>query len=500
METPIGGSADLSIVKTGPAAPVLLGNEFTYTLEVKNEGPSDAGAVKVIDELPAEVEFVEAIAPLGTTCVEVDGTVTCELGNLVRKAPPVLIEVTVKAIALAPAGEETENTATVESPTTDPNPGNNESTVETEIVPAADLSLVKTAPATVEPNGDLTYNLQVENHGPSDAHGVTVTDPLPTGVEFLSASEGCAAATGVVTCEVQPGGELAVEETAEFQITVHVPFALGGKTLSNTASVEAEEGDPNPENNVDTATTTVGPAADLSITKTMGAAQAGEPLTYTLAVTNHGPSTSSAVTVKDTLPAGTTFKSAAPSQGTCAANGQAVVCQLGPLASGASAQVSITVEVAASVSGTLRNVATVEGPEPDPNKLNNESAVEGPVAPAPPSAPNLKVVKTASTSTPKVGAPFTYDVAVTNISGATAKNVKVLDTLNGPVEVGAVKPESGHCKVERLEDRMPDPADRGRQDRPHPLHGHRQDGREARATRRAPRPPTATPRPPTTTR
>jgi large repetitive protein len=451
VETPIGGSADLKILKTGPSAPVLLGNEFTYTLEVKNEGPSDAGAVKVVDPLPAEVEFVEATAPVGTTCAAVANTLTCELGTFVRNATPVVIEVTVKATGLSPAGGKTVNTATVESPTTDPEPGNDESTAEVEIVPAADLALTKTAPATVEPNGDLTYNLKVENLGPSGAHGVTVTDPLPAGVELELASmgEGCFFSDqSAVVCELgPPGAELAVGETAEFQFTVHVPFALGGKTISNTASVEAEEGDPNPENNTDTATTTVGPAADLSITKTMGAAQAGKPLTYTLAITNNGPSTSSAVTVKDTLPAGTTFQSAAPSQGTCAANGQAVTCQLGPLASGASAQVSITVEVSASAGGTLRNTATVEGPEPDPNKSNNESSVEGPIAPAPPSAPNLKVVKTASTSTPEVGVPFTYDVAVTNLSGATAKNVKVVDTLNGPVVVGAVKPESGSCHV-----------------------------------------------------
>jgi large repetitive protein len=459
IETPIGGSADLSIVKTAPKAPILLGNEFTYTLEVKNEGPSDAGAVEVVDPLPAEVEFVEAMAPVGTTCEPpVGGILTCDLGTFVRNATPVVIEVTVKAVALSPAEGKTVNTAEVKSPTPDPETGNNESTAEVEIVPAADLALTKTAPATVEPNGDLTYNLKVENLGPSDAHGVTVTDPLPAGVEFRSASEGCAAAANVVTCEVQPaGGFLEVGETAEFQVTVHVPFALGGKTISNTASVEAEEGDPNPENNTDTATTTVGPAADLSITKTMGAAQAGKPLTYTLAITNHGPSTSSAVTVKDTLPAGTTFQSAAPSQGSCAANGQAVICQLGPLASGASAQVSITVEVSASATGTLRNVATVEGPEPDPDKSNNESAVEGPIAPAPPTAPNLKVVKTASTSTPQVGVPFTYDVAVTNLSGATAKNVKVVDTLNGPVEIGAVTPESGHCHAtgSKIECRIP---------------------------------------------
>jgi len=213
---------------------------------------------------------------------------------------------------------------------------------------------------------------------------------------------------------------------------VKAPLALAGQPLVNTATVKGEQADPESKNDQSTVTTTEGPAADLAITKRMGKAEAGKPLVYTLAITNHGPSASSAVTVKDTLPAGTTFKSAAPSQGTCSASGQTVTCQLGQLASGGSAQVSITVEVAATATGSIRNVASVEGPEPDPDKSNNESAVEGPVTPAPPGgAPNLKVVKTADTSTPQIGVPFNYDVAISNSGDDDAKNVKVVDTLNG---------------------------------------------------------------------
>jgi large repetitive protein len=446
ITTSIGSSADLSIEKTGPSQPVLLGNTFKYKLEVKNEGPSDAEFVEVIDRLRGEVEFIEATAPAGTTCTEAGGRLACELGTLVSKSAPVTIEVTVKAVGLPATGMKAVNRAEVVSETPDPKPSNNESTAETEILPAADLAITKTAPATVEPNGELTYELQVEDLGPSAAHHVVVSDSLPAGVNFVKASEGCAAAAGVVTCEVQPGGELTLSQVADFQVTVQVPFALGGQPLTNTASVTSEEADPHSENNQSTVTTTVGPDADLSITKTMGKAQAGKPLTYTLAITNHGPSAASAVTVNDTLPAGTTFTSAAPSQGTCSAVGQAVTCRLGALAAGGSAQVQVTVEVAATATGSLRNVATVEGPEPDPDKSNNESAVEGPVAPAPPSDPNLRVVKTADTSTPQVGTPFDYHVAVSNLApGAGAKNVKVVDTLNGPVKVLSIEAESGHC-------------------------------------------------------
>jgi len=443
VTTPVEPEADVSIVKHGPAEPVLLGSTFGYELEVENHGPSDAVGVTVSDPLPAELEFVDAEAP----CEEGEpGEVACALGTLVPGQSATL-HFTVKAIAIPGQGGPVVNVATVDSVTEDAEPDNNESEAETTVLPAADLAITKTAPAKVEANGEFTYGLHVEDLGPSTAHHVVVSDPLPTGVDFVKASEGCTFATGVVTCEVLPADELQVGEAADFQITVHVPFGLAGQALTNTATVSGEEGDPHSENNSSTVTTEVGPAADLSITKTMGKAVAGAPLTYTLAITNHGPSDSSAVTVADTLPDGTTFKAADPSQGTCSASGQKVTCELGPLAAGGSAQVQVTVDVAATATGTLRNVATVEGPEPDPDNSNNESTVEGPVDPAPPAMPNLRVTKTADTAAPQVGKPFEYQVTVTNASGGEAKNVKLVDTLNGPAKVVSVETESGHCEV-----------------------------------------------------
>lgn len=395
VTTSIGGTANLAIEKIGPDKPVLLGNDFTYEIKVENKGPSDAVDATVEDRLPPQVKFLSATTSVGTCDEAPAALLTCDLERMLPHAKAMIV-VTVEADEVG----DFVNTAVFDSDTS-PEPKEGEARVE--IVPAADLTIAKTAPATVEPDGTLTYSLHVENHGPSAAHNVKVTDPLPVRVDFVSAGEGCAAAGTTVTCEVLGGGELAVGDSVDFKVTVHVPFALGGGSLTNTATVAGDEGDPRPENNSSTVTTTVGPAVDLAIAKTMGKAQAGQSLTYTLAVTNKGPSGSSAVTVKDTLPAGTTFKSAAPSQGTCSASGQTVTCDLGPLASGGSAQVSITVEVAAVATGSLRNSATVEGPEPDPDKSNNEASVEGPVTPPVPTEPNLKVVKSADTSTPRSG-------------------------------------------------------------------------------------------------
>jgi large repetitive protein len=450
VTTPIGGLARLAVEKIGPEKPVLLGNDFTYEIKVENKGPSDAVEATVVDPLPSQVKFLSATTSVGE-CDEAPGALlTCELGRMLPLAKATIV-VTVEA---AEVGKFV-NVATFNSETS-PEPKEGEAPAE--IVPAADLTITKTAtPETVEPDGTIAYTLHVENHGPSVAHKVKVSDPLPAGVDFVSADPGCALAGTTVTCEL---AELAIGASTDFHLTVHVPFALGGGSVVNTATVGAEEGDPHPEDNTSTVTTTVRPAADLAITKTMGKAEAGKPLTYTLAITNKGPSDASAVTVKDTLPAGTTFKSAAPSQGTCSAAGQVVNCQLGPLVSGGSAQVSIVVDVAPTATGSIRNTATVEGPEPDPDKSNNESTVEGTVTPLPPTpttpttpttpagTPNLKVVKTASTSTPQVGAPFYYHVEVSNMGDGEAKNVKVVDTLSGPVKVTSIVAESGKCSAE----------------------------------------------------
>jgi uncharacterized repeat protein (TIGR01451 family)/fimbrial isopeptide formation D2 family protein len=445
----IGGSADLSIVKTGPSAPVLLGGTYSYTLEVENHGPSDANVVEVEDALPAEVKGLAVETDTGT-CVEPLGTtVECALGTMVP-GTKATIHVTVEAVGIPAGGGPVVNRAEVKSTTADPQPANDKSHAETTVLPAADLAIVKTADPTVAAGGQLTYELHVENLGPSVAHGVLVTDPLPAGTTFVSAGENCEGAGGAVLCAPLPAGgnagELAVGESVDFQVTVRVPLALAGRPLTNTASVHGEEADPHTANDQSTVTTTVGPAADLEIVKTMGAAQAGQSLTYTLAVTNHGPSASSAVTVHDTLPAAVSYSSSSANQGSCAAAGPAVTCQLGPLASGASAQVTITVAVAASATGTLRNVAGVEGPEPDPNPANNESAVEGPVGPPLATAPNLHVVKTADESHPEVGAPFHYRVTVSNRGAATAKNVRVTDTLGGPAKILRIDPDKGSCR------------------------------------------------------
>ena len=235
--------------------------------------------------------------------------------------------------------------------------------------PVADLSLTKTdSPDPVLAGANVTYTLTARNSGPAAATGVSISDTLPASVTFVSASSGCANNAGTVTCTV--GG---LASGASATRTIVVKTSQPG-TLSNSASVRGDQFDPNAANNTATATTTVNPAADLAVTITDAPdpAALGQPLRYTIVVTNNGPSAATGVTLTDTLPKNAGYSSATTTQGTCIAKAakRTVTCSLGTLGSGATA--TVTIEVKPTAKGTATNTASVTASSPaDPNTANN---------------------------------------------------------------------------------------------------------------------------------
>jgi uncharacterized repeat protein (TIGR01451 family) len=142
----------------------------------------------------------------------------------------------------------------VASTTTDPVSTNDSATQSTTVSRSADLSLTKIdSPDPVLAGGTLTYTLSVKNNGPSDASGVTLTDPLPGNVTHQSStpSQGtCSESSGTVTCSL---GTLAAGDTATVEIRV---TPQGPASITNTASVQANEPDASSTNNSATASTT----------------------------------------------------------------------------------------------------------------------------------------------------------------------------------------------------------------------------------------------------
>jgi uncharacterized repeat protein (TIGR01451 family) len=117
---------------------------------------------------------------------------------------------------------------------------------------------------------------------------------------------------------------------------------------------------------------TVLPSADLevSLSDDPDPVQVGGLLTYTLTVSNHGPSDATSVVLTDTLPAGVSFVSADPA---CSEDSGLVTCALGDLVSGASQTLHIVVSAPATA-GELFNSAEVAGAEADPDLANNTAS------------------------------------------------------------------------------------------------------------------------------
>jgi uncharacterized repeat protein (TIGR01451 family) len=248
----------------------------------------------------------------------------------------------------------------------------------------ADLSISKSdSPDPIFAGRELTYTLTVSNGGPADATGVTVTDTLPPGVTFnsASASQGsCSQAGGTVTCNLGGLGSGAPPATVTIKVT---PQTAG--TITNTASVSGNEEDPAPGNNTDTETTTVSAAADLAVTKTDAPdpAQVGQDLVYTIVVTNNGPQAASGVTATDSLPKNAGFGSVTTTKGTCSLkpSKRQVVCSIGPMAGGES--VTIVIRVKPTQKGTITNTVTVSATSPpDPNTANNTATATTVVRPS----------------------------------------------------------------------------------------------------------------------
>ena len=248
----------------------------------------------------------------------------------------------------------------------------------------ADLAVsVSDEPDPVVVGEPLRYVVHVANNGPEEAIGVSVTEALPTGatVDSVLRSQGsCAEAGERLECAL---GSIASGGTATIEITVKL-HEVG--TATDSASVSGFESDPEPANNVTSETTTVTPPpageTDLAISKTAPErGVVGEGMTYSIQVSNNGPDTATGVTMTDPLPEGVGPGFIQTSQGTCSSIARSVTCDVGTLASGASAL--ITISVGLERAGPIANTAIVSGSQEDTNPSNNAATAETVVAPEP---------------------------------------------------------------------------------------------------------------------
>lgn len=186
-----------------------------------------------------------------------------------------------------------------------------------QIQPSADLAVTKTnAVTSVNAGSTTTYTVTVTNNGPSTVTGATLTDALATGLTktavACSATPGqCTAGTTPTVAQLESGYALpALASGQTYQITVTANVTATSGSVANGATIAAPSGtvDPTNSNNTVTDTDTVTPVAELVITKTNGVTTliSGSTTTYTVTVTNNGPSSVTGALIQDAPVSGLT--------------------------------------------------------------------------------------------------------------------------------------------------------------------------------------------------
>ena len=317
------------------------------------------------------------------------------MGTVVVGTPQTLV---IEATVDSPSPQT--NTATISaSDQFDPNPGNN--TASATVTPQqADLAVTKTVDdLTPNVGQQITFTVNLSNLGPDPATSVSLGDPLPAGLPLVS----FAATLGTYdpTTGIWVVGTLPVGPVETLTITTGV---ASPQPQTNTASVlDPDQFDPDLSNN--SASVTVTPQqADLAIAKTVSNAtpQVGDTVTYTVAVTNHGPDAATGVGVQDDLPAGLSFVSATTASGSY--DPVSGLWAIGTVTAGE----TVTLQIVARVtqSSNITNVATIgHSDQFDPDPANNAASAALTASEAPRPAPVTPPPTTSAPGLPNTGAP-----------------------------------------------------------------------------------------------
>ena len=376
------GNADLAIDKSDSMDPVIAASEFEYRLRVTNLGPDTATDVRVTDVLPNTLQLISATGS-GWDCVG-SVTVVCRLQTGLQSGNQALVTLRVRA----PNPGTISNNASVTAVEFDAVMSNNNESETTVVQPgapllSADLRIGATGPASVRPGAPVEILVNVENAGPSPAAFVVVR-ATPTGPWTLTSGSGgdfvCMTLATGVECRIDSLASRSVQQltflgqanaSANAASPLGVEFAIASLTpdpssVDNLAILSI---------NIDTTTPPPPPGtADLSITKTDSADPVvfAERFTYTLTARNLGPAAASNVVIRDTLPAGLGFVSAAGAGLACTGGASIVCTATAPLTAGQQLSVLVTVE-AGSAAASITNSTSVSTSTTDPVVTNNSA-------------------------------------------------------------------------------------------------------------------------------
>ena len=318
---------------------VQPGDVVTYTIVYTNGGTDLASDVMIVDCLPAHTTWITGGVYI-TPCAQFD------IGNL-DEAMGSSVDLIVRINDDVSGGTIISNFATIDSTQTPPMVTN----LVTKTVVAPNLALYKAVvPAgAVLPGDKLTYTLTYTNSGNVDATGVTITDPLPAGLNYLGGGDGWdgdVLSWIITTLPVSTSG----------QVTFTAWVTDGVVAVHNLAYLNSDQRAPQPSNPVTTPVQT----PVLQVYKTVnpsGRVLHGSLLDYTLYYTNTGTIPATGVSIFDSLDDNVEY---VPGTG-CdySLSSHSVACPLGAVPAGASDVVNFTVRVSGTLGAVIQNTARV---------------------------------------------------------------------------------------------------------------------------------------------
>lgn len=177
---------------------------------------------------------------------------------------------------------------------------------------SADLQITKTGPVSANGGDSFSYQLTINNNGPSSADGANFIDNLPSNLTNIAAS--CVSATNGAICPasiaisslsvtgtipVFPAlGKVVIEITGKFP-------SSGPSSITNSARVDTPSGvtDPDLATNTSVVSTIMSYKTDLAVTKKQSSDTfaSGVPVTYTMTLVNNGPSSADGANIRDSL-------------------------------------------------------------------------------------------------------------------------------------------------------------------------------------------------------
>ncbi len=404
--TPLSAQPDMAIVKDDGGVSVRPGDNISYNLTYANNGNQDATGVILNETVPTNTTFNPGASTPGWVCLpDNNAGSSCILAiGAVASGGGGTAVFSVDVDNPIPTGvTQINNTAAINddgSNGADPNPADNSASDSTPVIMAPDLVLAKDdGGVTIHPGDVLMYSLIYSNNG-GDATGVALIDTVPAHTTFnpwtsttgwICSPDNSAGSTCTLAI-----GSLAkgASGTAAFSVIVDSSLPAGVNQLSNMADIGddgANGSDTNPANNSATELTPVDAEPDLFISKDDGGVTTfpGDTVAYSLTYANNGNQGATGVTLRETVPAHTTFNPGASTPGwVCTPDnnaGSSCTLAIGSLPSGGSGTAVFAVTVINPVPAgvtQIDNTAVINDDGAngvDPNPADNSDSDSTPV-------------------------------------------------------------------------------------------------------------------------